>query len=48
MKNCMTCERCEICPVLKLWIELNDSPIVATTFYCSEYKLDKSLQEIKG
>lgn len=37
-KSCLECERCETCPIIKLWIERTQSPIESTTFYCSEYQ----------
>lgn len=37
-KCCLTCERLKICPIIKVWVELTEAPIEATTFYCSEYK----------
>jgi len=36
-KCCLTCQRMPPCPIIVLWASLNDNPMIAHNFYCSEY-----------
>lgn len=36
-KSCIHCKYLEVCPIIKLWLELTEQPIEALNFFCSEY-----------
>ena len=40
LKCCLSCLHCKVCPIISGWIDLTESPIETTTFYCSEWKGD--------
>ena len=37
-KSCIICSHFDVCPLIKLWIELAEVPIEVCIFHCSEFK----------